>query len=63
MLKDVQAEYILTKHWELVSVCILGYLQTQDLKDKEAKVIQNYHLVCLKFLCNIFQTKEGKQIM
>lgn len=26
VLKDIQAEYILTKHWELINVCIIGYL-------------------------------------
>ena len=39
VLKDSQAEYILTTHWELIEVPIIGYLQAQDLKDKEAKVI------------------------
>ena len=63
VLKDVQAEYILTKHWELIQVCIIGYLSAQDLKDKEARVVQNYHLASMKFLANIFQTSEGKQIM
>jgi len=44
----------LTKHWELIQVCIIGYLSSQDLKDKEARVVQNYHLASLKFLANIF---------
>jgi uncharacterized protein YhhL (DUF1145 family) len=56
VLKDVQADYLLTKHWEHITVSIFGYLSAQDLKDKEAKVIQNYHLASLKFLANIFQT-------
>ena len=38
-------------------------MSAQDLKDKEAKVIQNYHLASLKFLANIFQTSEGKKAM
>lgn len=63
VLKGVQAEYILSKHWSLIEVCIFGYLSAQDLKDKEAKVIQNYHLASLKFLANIFQTQEGKALM
>lgn len=63
VLKGNQAEYILSKHWELIQVCIFGYLSAQDLKDKEAKVIQNYHLASLKFLANIFQTQEGKAVM
>jgi hypothetical protein len=63
ILNDKQADYILTKHWELIAVCVIGYLSAQDLKDKDAKVMQNYHLACMKFLANIFQTSEGKQIM
>jgi proline dehydrogenase len=63
VLKDTQAEYILTKHWELLQVCIFGYLAAQNLQDKKATVIQNYHLASLKFLANIFQTSEGKSIM
>lgn len=63
VLKDTQAEYILSRHWDLLQVCIFGYLSAQDLKDKEAKVIQNYHLASLKFLANIFQTAQGKSIM
>jgi hypothetical protein len=31
-----------------------------DLKDAEAKVIQNYHLICLQMLGNIYQTNSGK---
>ena len=54
VIKDKQAEYILSKHWELIAVCVIGYLSAQDLKDKDAKVMQNYHLACLKFLANIF---------
>ena len=26
VLKDVQAEYIMTQHWELIEVCIFGYI-------------------------------------
>lgn len=26
MLKDAQADYILSTHWELIEVCIIGYL-------------------------------------
>ena len=33
VLKDVQAEYLLSRHWDLIHVCIFGYLSAQDLKD------------------------------
>jgi hypothetical protein len=33
------------------------------MKDKEAKVIQNYHMMSLKFLANVYQTEKGKEIM
>lgn len=26
ILKDEQAEYILGRHWEMISVCVIGYL-------------------------------------
>jgi hypothetical protein len=35
-------------------------MQCFDLKDPEAKIIQNYHLICLKMLGNIYQTESGK---
>ena len=43
ILKDSQAEYILSAHWELIEVCIIGYLSAQNLQDAEARLIQNYH--------------------
>ena len=39
VLNGKQSEYIFTKHWELVEICVIGYLQAQNLKDTEAKVI------------------------
>lgn len=46
IIHEAQAEYILSKHWELVSVCIIGYTGAQDMK-AENKVMQNYHRICL----------------
>ena len=63
VLKDVQAEYILTRHWELIEVCIIGYLSCQELGDASNKVIQNYHQMALKLLANIFATAPGKAVM
>lgn len=54
VLEEGQAKYLLTKHWELIDVCIIGYVLCQDLKDKEAKVTHNYHLACLKYLTNFY---------
>ena len=59
VLTEVQAEYILTKHWELISVCIIGYAGAQNMKE-DNKLMQNYHRICLQFLCNIFMTDVGK---
>lgn len=42
ILEESQAEYILSKHWELFEICIIGYLSAQDPQDKENRVIQNY---------------------
>lgn len=39
VLKDDQAEYIINAHWELIEVCIFGYISTQNLQDAEAKVM------------------------
>jgi hypothetical protein len=65
VLEDSQAEYLLSKHWELVDVCIIGYVECQDLKDTspDSKVIHNYHLACLKFLTNFYQTEAGRKVM
>jgi uncharacterized protein YhhL (DUF1145 family) len=63
VLKDTQADYILQHHWELIQVCVFGYLSALDLKDKEDKVTQNYHLASLKFLANLYQTPQGKSAM
>lgn len=43
VLKDTQAEYIVARHWELIEVCVIGYLSAMDLSDASAKVMQNYH--------------------
>ena len=61
VLEENAANYIFGKHWDLVDVCVIGYLNCQDLSDKEARVIHNYHLACLKFLANIFQTEAGRR--
>lgn len=34
-----------------------------DIKDPEAKVMQNYHLISLKMLGNIYQTEAGKDFI
>jgi len=63
VIEGQQVEYIVSKHWELVEVCVIGYIQAMDIKDKEAKVTHRYHLTCLKMLANLFHTSEGKQAM
>lgn len=39
MLNETQAEYILSAHWELIQVCIFGYISAQNLQDPEAKLM------------------------
>jgi hypothetical protein len=38
-------------------------MECMDLRDAEAKVIQNYHLICLQMLGNIYQTSSGKDFI
>lgn len=54
------AEYIVGHHWELIELLVIGYMASQDLKNKEDKIIHNYHLGCLKMLANIYNTDAGK---
>ena len=56
ILKDTQAEYILTQHWAFIKECIIDLLSQQNLSDTEAKTIQNFHQMSLKMLANIFHT-------
>jgi len=39
VLKDIQAEYILTQHWSLINDSIIGQLSAQNFSDPEAKVV------------------------
>lgn len=41
-------------HWSLIDTCVIGYLESLDLKDKEARVIHNYHLASFKFIINAY---------
>ena len=63
ILKENQAELILNQHWELIEVCIIGYLLAQDMQDTEARVMQNYHQMALKMLANVFSTSTGRIVM
>jgi hypothetical protein len=63
MMYEHSAAHILNKHWSSFEVSVFGYMQCMDLKDDGNKVIQNYHLVCLKMLGNIYQTESGKQYL
>lgn len=63
VLQESQAEYVLTAHWELIEVCVFGYLSAQNLQDADAKVIHNYHQMCLKMLANVFATQKGRALM
>jgi len=63
MMQEHSAAHILHKHWSTFEVSIFGYMECMDVKDPEAKVIQNYHLICLKMLGNVYQTSPGKEFM
>lgn len=63
VLDEQQAEYIFTYHWNLIDICVIGYVEAQDLQDKEAKVMHNYHLACFKLLTNAYPTKNGRRHM
>ena len=63
ILKDPQADYILQAHWELIEVCVIGYLSAQNMQDTEARLMQNYHQMSLKMLANIFTTPKGRAAM
>lgn len=56
MMYEHSAAHILNKHWNVFDVSIFGYIQCFDLKDASEKVLQNYHMICLKMLGNIYQT-------
>jgi hypothetical protein len=64
VLSETQADYVFGKHWgTLVDSCIIGYIEGTDLKDRDAKVIHNYHLASFKFLTNAYQTTAGRAHM
>lgn len=63
VLEGMQAEYLVQTHWELISVCAIEYNLAQDVDDKEAKLMQNYHITCLKLLANAFFSDKGKAVM
>lgn len=54
------AAHILNKHWEKINLCIIQYLQCVDIQSEEDKISQNYHLISLKMLGNIYLTESGK---
>lgn len=54
LLHEANAAYILNKHWQCFEEVIFGYIQCLDIKDPEAKIMQNYHLISLKMLGNIY---------
>jgi len=47
----------------LIDIYVIGYVEAQDLKDKDARVMHNYHLASLKLLSNAYATKSGKKHM
>lgn len=63
MQYEPSAAHFLNKHWQSFEVNIFGYVQCLDIKDSDARIMQNYHLVCLKMLSNMYLTESGKDFM
>ena len=63
ILKEDQAQYILSQHWELFEICVIGYNMAQNMQDAEARIMHNYHQICFKLLANIFATQAGRGFM
>ena len=59
LLSETATVHILNGHWETFDVSLFQYLQCLDIKDPNEKVTHNYHLISLKMLANIYQTKLG----
>jgi len=62
-LNEKQAVYIISRHWDLVETFMIGYLEAQDMKDKDAKIMQNYHRIALQLLTNFFFTETGRALV
>lgn len=54
LMHEHSAAHIVNKHWSKIDISIFGYIRCMDIKDTENKVFQNYHLICLKMLGNIY---------
>lgn len=54
VLEEKQAEYVFGSHWSVIDSCVIGYIESLDLKDKESRVIHNYHLASFKFIINAY---------
>lgn len=50
-------------HWNLIDICVIEYVLAMDLKDKDNRVVHNYHLACFKLLTNAYQTPSGRAQM
>lgn len=59
LMSETPAVHILNGHWETFEVSIFGYLPCLDITNPAEKATHNYHLISLKMLANIYQTKIG----
>lgn len=55
---EMTAAIVLNEDWDTLNACIIEYLKFDENQD-----LQNYHIVSLKMLINLYQTEQGKQFM
>lgn len=54
VLNEMQAGCVLAKHWDLISTHVIAYLASHNIKDKNNRMLHNFHLVSLKMMANFF---------
>lgn len=64
ILKDTSATELLGDVlWNKLHLHLMDNLSKKDIKDKNNKLLHNLHMLTLKFLANIYQTKNGRDLM
>ena len=57
IVHEQTAAIVTNEFWHSLDTCIFEYIKCLDIKNLEEKTTQNYHLVCLKMLANIYQSQ------
>ena len=58
LIKEKQAQHLLFNHWDKLELNAVAYFQCFS-QNEFTKVLQNYHIMSIKMLCNIFSTQAG----